>query len=93
LPDITSNADIVVCATGKAKFFDRSYFKQGAIIIDVGISRQEGASRISGDVDFQDLQGHASYITPVPGGIGPLTVAYLLSNTFKAAFKTYAKQQ
>jgi methylenetetrahydrofolate dehydrogenase (NADP+)/methenyltetrahydrofolate cyclohydrolase len=85
LKDITRNADIVICAIGKPKFFDKSYFKQGAMIIDVGISRQEreGRSFISGDVDFDDLRSTASFITPVPGGIGPLTVAYLLSNTCK----------
>lgn len=88
LHQITSRADIVVCAIGKAKFFNKSYFKKGAIIIDVGISRQEGSSKIYGDVDFEDLYGHASYITPVPGGIGPLTVAYLLSNTLSAASRS-----
>lgn len=85
LKDITQSADIVVCAIGKPKFFDKSYFKQGAIIIDVGISRQEheGKAFISGDVAFDELLPQASFITPVPGGIGPLTVAYLLSNTCK----------
>lgn len=79
LSTITKLGDIVICAIGKAKFFNRNYFKPGAVVIDVGISRtNEGI--ISGDVDFDDLLGHASHITPVPGGIGPLTVAHLLSN-------------
>jgi methylenetetrahydrofolate dehydrogenase (NADP+)/methenyltetrahydrofolate cyclohydrolase len=86
LRDITQKADIVICAIGQPKFFNKSYFKKGSIIIDVGISRQyrNEKSYISGDVDFDDLIGHASYITPVPGGIGPLTVAYLLSNTISS---------
>jgi methylenetetrahydrofolate dehydrogenase (NADP+)/methenyltetrahydrofolate cyclohydrolase len=87
LATITSNADIVVCAVGISNFFDRQYFKKGAIIIDVGISRVEGQKKIHGDVNFQQLMGHAAYITPVPGGIGPLTVAFLLSNTVMAAAK------
>ncbi len=83
LKEITRQADIVVCAIGRAKFFDKSYFKEGAIVIDVGINREDsnGQSSICGDVNFDDLMNHASYITPVPGGIGPLTIAYLLSNT------------
>jgi methylenetetrahydrofolate dehydrogenase (NADP+)/methenyltetrahydrofolate cyclohydrolase len=85
LKHITRSADIIVCAIGRPNFFDKSYFKQDATIIDVGISRQEhqGKSFISGDVDFDNVRSIASYITPVPGGIGPLTVAYLLSNTCK----------
>jgi len=85
LQHITNTADVVVCAVGKGNFFDRKYFRKGAIIIDVGISRIAGHKKISGDVNFADLIGHASHITPVPGGIGPLTVAFLLSNTLKAA--------
>ena len=87
LHKITSKADIVICAIGKAKYFTKNYFKKGATIIDVGIARQSGTALISGDVDFENVKDHVSYITPVPGGIGPLTVAYLLSNTYNASLR------
>lgn len=83
LKDITITADIVVIAIGKAKYFDRSYFKKTATILDVGINRSEG--KIVGDVDFDDVYPYIENITPVPGGIGPMTVAYLLHNATKAA--------
>jgi methylenetetrahydrofolate dehydrogenase (NADP+)/methenyltetrahydrofolate cyclohydrolase len=86
IADIMQNADIVICAIGKSRFFNKTYFKQNAIIIDVGISRnfENGKNILCGDVDFDSLIGHARYITPVPGGIGPITVACLLSNVVKA---------
>lgn len=83
LKEITSSADLVVVATGQPKYFDKSYFKCGSIVLDVGITKLNG--KIFGDVDFASLLGHASYITPVPGGVGPMTVAQLLSNTVKSA--------
>lgn len=84
LSDITSAADVVVCAIGRKDFFDKKYFKKGAIVIDVGINN-DADGNVTGDVNFDDVKGHVGFITPVPGGVGPLTVAYLLSNTYWAA--------
>ena len=77
-------ADILVCAIGKAKFFDGEYVKEGAVVIDVGINRDENG-KLCGDVDFASVEGKASYVTPVPGGVGPMTITMLLENTLKAA--------
>jgi len=82
IKDITKQADILVVAVGKAKMVDASYIKQGAVVIDVGISKVDG--KLSGDVDFDAVKEVASYITPVPGGVGPMTIAELLNNTVKA---------
>lgn len=83
LPAITRTADIVVAAIGSPKFVNASMLKPGAIVIDVGINRTpEG---LVGDVDFESARQVASYITPVPGGVGPLTVTMLLENTLSAA--------
>jgi len=76
-------SDIIVAAVGVPKLVTRSYIKPGAIVIDVGINKVD--SKIIGDVDFDDIIDLVSYITPVPGGVGPMTVAYLLYNTLKAA--------
>lgn len=86
LAEITYKADIVVSAMGKAQFLTTDYFNSNAIIIDVGINRIEnnGKYKLSGDVDFQTVKNHVKYITPVPGGVGPMTVAYLLLNTYAA---------
>ena len=83
LKEITKNADILISAIGKPKFITVDMIKQGAVIIDVGINRlKEG---IVGDVDFDEVKEKASYITPVPGGVGPMTVAMLLNNVVIAA--------
>ncbi len=86
---ITSNSDIVVTAIGKPGFFTSEYFSEKAIIIDVGINRVEADNnyKLTGDVDFQSVKNRVSYITPVPGGVGPMTIAYLLTNTFEAMIK------
>lgn len=76
---ITKQADILVVAIGKAKMVDASYIKEGAVLIDVGISRIDG--KLYGDIDFDSVQDKAGYITPVPGGVGPMTIAMLLKNT------------
>ncbi len=81
---ITKRADIVICAVGKANFLKEDMIKEGSIVIDVGINRDEN-NNITGDVDFVSVKEKASHITPVPGGVGPLTVAMLLKNTIKAA--------
>lgn len=80
--EITAKADLIVVAIGKAKFLKEDMVKPGAIIVDVGMNRLE--SGLCGDVDFETVSQKASYITPVPGGVGPLTIAMLLSNTFDA---------
>ena len=87
LQTLTSMADIVVSATGKPLFLKKEHFKKGAIVIDVGISRI-GDHSIVGDVDFEDVKemGLAA-ISPVPGGVGPMTIAYLLANVIKASSK------
>lgn len=82
LPSITRQADILVVAIGKAKFVTSDMVKEGAVVIDVGINRVDGA--LCGDVDFENVKEKTSYITPVPGGVGPLTIASLLQNTLIA---------
>ena len=95
LEEICSSADIVVAALGKPGFVKESMVKQGAVVIDVGITRIEDTTkksgyRLSGDVDFEAVINKCSYITPVPGGVGPMTIAALMKNTFKAcAMKHY----
>lgn len=84
LKNVTRNADILICAMGKPKFITKEYLKEGAIVIDVGINRQEGTNKICGDVDFEDVISKVSKITPVPGGVGPMTIAMLLYNVVKA---------
>lgn len=82
LPEVTRTADILVAAIGKARFITADMVKPGAAVIDVGINRVEG--KIVGDVDFEGVKEKVSAITPVPGGVGPMTVALLLRNTLVA---------
>ena len=79
LKSITRQADILIVAIGKPKFIDASYIKDGAVVIDVGIHRNED-NKLCGDVDFDSAKEAASYITPVPGGVGPMTIAMLMKN-------------
>ena len=83
LKEHTKNADIVISAIGKAKFVTADMIKDGAVVIDVGINRDE-SGKIVGDVDFENVSSKASYITPVPGGVGPMTIAMLMNNVIKA---------
>lgn len=83
IEEITKNADILISAIGKPKFVTENMVKDGAVVIDVGINRTEDG--IVGDVDFENVEKKASYITPVPGGVGPMTIAMLLHNVVKAA--------
>lgn len=83
LASYTKNADIVVVAIGRAKFLKGDMVKEGAIVIDVGINRVDG--KLVGDVDFEQVAPKCSYITPVPGGVGPMTITMLLANTLSAA--------
>ena len=84
IKQITKNADILIAALGKPKFVTQDMIKDGAIIIDVGINRTEDG-KLVGDVDFENVKNNASYITPVPGGVGPMTIAMLMTNVVKAA--------
>ena len=89
LTEITKQADIIIAAIGKAKFVTVDMVNPGAVIIDVGITRVADESHpkgyvIKGDVDFEEVSKKASFITPVPGGVGPMTIAMLLQNTFLA---------
>lgn len=83
IKEIIKNSDIVISAIGKSKFITGDMIKEGAVVIDVGINRLENG-KIVGDVDFESVKEKASYITPVPGGVGPMTIAMLLNNVVKA---------
>ena len=82
LREVCKRADILVVAIGRPKMIDSSYIKEGACVIDVGIHRMENG-KLCGDVDFDDVAPHCSAITPVPGGVGPMTIAMLMSNCMK----------
>ncbi|MBR2465728.1 MAG: bifunctional methylenetetrahydrofolate dehydrogenase/methenyltetrahydrofolate cyclohydrolase FolD [Clostridia bacterium] len=86
LADITRRADILVVAIGKADFVTADMVKEGAVVIDVGINRKPDG-KLTGDVDFNSVKEKASFITPVPGGVGPMTITMLLANTLTAAQK------
>jgi len=87
LPGVCRKADILIVAMGKPEFITDEYVKPGATVIDVGIHRTAGG-KLVGDVDFELVEPVCGAITPVPGGVGPLTIAYLLSNTLKARLNT-----
>jgi len=80
----TKRADIVIAAIGKSKFVTEDMIKENAVVIDVGINRNK-EGKLTGDVDFENVEKKASYITPVPGGVGPMTIAMLMNNVIKAA--------
>ena len=97
LAELTQKADIIIAALGIPNFLKAEMVKEGAVIIDVGITRVKDASakkgfRIVGDVDFEQVKNKASYITPVPGGVGPMTIAMLMKNTLNAYKRTHKKQ-
>ncbi len=83
LKEVAKRADILVVAIGKPKFINSEYVKEGAVVIDVGIHRDEN-NKLCGDVDYEDVFPHASAITPVPGGVGPMTIAMLMKNCVNA---------
>ena len=89
LSEILRKADLIVMAIGNAKFLKKDMVKEGVVIIDVGINRVDG--KIYGDVDYEEVSKVASHITPVPGGVGPMTIAMLLKNTVKAFNKEELK--
>ncbi|MER1984920.1 MAG: bifunctional methylenetetrahydrofolate dehydrogenase/methenyltetrahydrofolate cyclohydrolase FolD [Solibacillus sp.] len=93
-PDLayfTKQADIIIAAVGRANFITAEHVKPGAVVIDVGINRNEN-NKLCGDVDFEAVAKVASHITPVPGGVGPMTITMLLANTVQAAEKVAARQ-
>ncbi|MBE6625261.1 MAG: bifunctional methylenetetrahydrofolate dehydrogenase/methenyltetrahydrofolate cyclohydrolase FolD [Ruminococcaceae bacterium] len=92
LASVTRRADILVVAIGKADFVTGDMVKDGAIVIDVGMNRRADG-KLTGDVDFASVEPKASYITPVPGGVGPMTISMLLTNTMTAAKNSLKKQQ
>lgn len=83
LKEVCQRADILIVAIGKPKFVNSEYVKDGAVVIDVGINRDENG-KLCGDVDFDDVESKCSAITPVPGGVGPMTIAMLLNNCIEA---------
>jgi len=86
IKEICRNADIIIAAIGKAKFVTKDMVKEGAVVIDVGINRTENG--LVGDVDFENVKDIASFISPVPGGVGPMTIAMLLENTYLCALRS-----
>ena len=84
LGEVTRRADILVAAIGRPNFITADMVKDGAVVIDVGINRNE-EGKLTGDVDFANLSDKVSYITPVPGGVGPMTITMLLWNTLESA--------
>ena len=87
LAEVCRRADILVAAIGKADFFGADMVKEGAVVIDVGMNRREDG-KLTGDVNFAEVEPKASYITPVPGGVGPMTITMLMQNTLTAAKRT-----
>lgn len=97
LPQLCRMADIVIAAIGQPQFVKVEMIKEGAVVIDVGINKidnakKDGGYRIVGDVDFENVKKKCSFITPVPGGVGPMTIAMLLSNTFKSYLNKFVNK-
>lgn len=90
--EITKEADILIAALGRPKFVKEDMVKPGAVVIDVGINRND-EGKLVGDVDFENVSKKASYITPVPGGVGPMTIAMLMENVVKAAKMTESNRK
>jgi methylenetetrahydrofolate dehydrogenase (NADP+)/methenyltetrahydrofolate cyclohydrolase len=95
LAALCREADILVAAIGKARFVTKDFVKPGAVVIDVGINREivDGKSKVVGDVDAASVTGVASFLTPVPNGVGPMTITLLIRNTLRAARKRQASMQ
>ncbi|MBQ1189664.1 MAG: bifunctional methylenetetrahydrofolate dehydrogenase/methenyltetrahydrofolate cyclohydrolase FolD [Lachnospiraceae bacterium] len=90
---ITREADILICAIGKPKFFNHGYIRAGTVVVDVGIHRDPETGTLCGDVDYDDVISRVEAITPVPGGVGPMTVAMLMKNTVLAAQRQVRSEQ
>ena len=80
---MTRRADILVVAIGRPKFVTEDMVKEGAVVIDVGVNRDEATGKLCGDVDFESVKDIAAHITPVPGGVGPMTITMLMQNTIE----------
>ena len=91
LSEIAANADILVVAIGRSKFVTADFVKTGAVVIDVGMNRDPETGKLNGDVDYEAVKDVASYITPVPGGVGPMTRAMLMKQTVTAAIRQTAE--
>lgn len=92
IEEITSQADILIVSVGSPRLVKANWVKEGAIVIDVGINRDEH-NKLCGDVDFQEVEPKTSYITPVPKGVGPMTIAMLLENTWESYYKREGKNR
>jgi methylenetetrahydrofolate dehydrogenase (NADP+) / methenyltetrahydrofolate cyclohydrolase len=92
LEKVTQSADIIIAAVGKAGFITKNHVKEGAVVIDVGINRNS-EGKLCGDVAFNEVKEKAGYITPVPGGVGPMTITMLMYNTLKSARNSLSKFQ
>lgn len=92
LKEIVQTADVVVVAIGKPKFITADMIKEGAVVIDVGINRMQDSKKIVGDVDFENVKEKCSYITPVPGGVGPMTIMTLMDNVVTACERRLDKK-
>jgi methylenetetrahydrofolate dehydrogenase (NADP+)/methenyltetrahydrofolate cyclohydrolase len=91
LPEVCRSADVLVAAVGRARMVKASWVKPGAVVIDVGMNRDDNG-KLCGDVDFAEVEPVAGFVTPVPGGVGPMTVAMLLANTLSAARSREARR-
>ena len=89
LAEVTKQADILIVAIGKGEFIDENYVKKGAVVIDVGMNRNNDG-KLVGDVNMESVSKVASYITPVPGGVGPMTIAMLMKQTIELAERSVA---
>lgn len=87
MPKVCSKADVLIVAIGRAKFVTEEYVKEGAVVIDVGINRDE-EGKLCGDVDFDQVKDKVGMITPVPGGVGPMTITMLMEQTYQAALRS-----
>ena len=83
IEEVTKEADILIAAVGKPLFVKKEMVKEGAVVIDVGVNRNEETKKLCGDVDFENVKDHTSYITKVPGGVGPMTITCLMENTIE----------
>jgi methylenetetrahydrofolate dehydrogenase (NADP+)/methenyltetrahydrofolate cyclohydrolase len=87
LAKVCNKADVLIVAIGRAKFVTEEFVKEGAVVIDVGINRDE-EGKLCGDVDFDQVKEKVSMITPVPGGVGPMTITMLMEQTYQAALRS-----